>query len=116
MKRLLSYTSIMLIAVCGACWGQIIDPLHGCITGTSCFDNGTVTPTSTNPLPKFTFTVSPGPNTGDFLVEILIPDNATNAASESFTISGTQAGSANTSTIRAIASTSDGLSTMGGVA
>ena len=92
-----------------ACFGQAIDdvpdPLHGCFIGTNCADNGTVTPTNSNPLPTFTFTASAGPLTGDFLVDILVPDNATGAASDSFTISATKAGASNTGTIAATAAT-----------
>lgn len=90
----------LLIATVSACYADILeDPLHGCIIGTSCSDNGTVTPNRPDTVPTFTFTVSPGPNTGDFLVEILIPDSITNAASLHFSISGTKGGSQDTSTI-----------------
>jgi len=76
------------------------DPLHGCIIGTTCVDNGTVTPTTVNPLPTFTFTVSPGPNTGDFLVDVLVPNNEDpTPGSVSFTISGTSAGPIDTGSV-----------------
>lgn len=108
-----------MLFVAGACWGQatdpLIDPLHGCIIGTSCFDNGTVTPTTTNPLPNFTFTASSGPLAGDFLVEILIPDNALNAASLSFDIGATSAGPSNSSTISPTAAVLEGHWTSGGL-
>lgn len=65
------------------------DQLHGCFVSVGCPDNGVVAPTTTNPLPTFTFSDSGGPGTGDFLVEILVPDNTLNAASLSFSISGT---------------------------
>lgn len=83
-----------------ATWAQTIDdPLHGCIIGTNCADNNTVTPTIVKPLPQFTFTVSPGPNSGDFLVDILVPDNeVVNVNALSFTISATEAGLNNTGT------------------
>jgi hypothetical protein len=106
---------VTVLAVSVSAYGQIIDPLHGCIIGTNCADNGTVTPTTTNPLPKFTFTVSPGTNSGDFLVEILVPDNVTGASSEIFSISGTNAGATDTSNIGPVSSTSEGLWTSGGL-
>jgi hypothetical protein len=105
-----------LICAAGASWGDIIDPLHGCIIGTSCFDNGTVTPTTTNPLPNFTFTISPGPQTGDFLVELLVPDNLdTTPALLSFSISGTSGGATDTSPIGPFSSTLKGHWTSGGL-
>lgn len=100
----------------GACWGQIDDPLHGCIIGTTCYDNGTVTPTTTNPMPTFTFTISPGPQIGDFLVDILIPDNEDpTPGSLSFSISGTEGGVLNTSSIGPFSSTLMGDWTSGGL-
>jgi hypothetical protein len=106
-----------LFVAVGACWGQttIDDPLHGCIIGTSCTDNGTVTPTTTNPLPNFTFTISPGPNTGDFLVDILVPNDVPGAGTESYSISATNAGPINTSTIAATGATLKGNWTTGGL-
>ncbi len=79
------------------------------------FDNGTVTPTTVNPLPTFTFTVSPGPQTGGFLVDILIPNNVLNAASLSFSISGTMAGATDSSSIGPDAATLKGDWTSGGL-
>lgn len=78
------------------------DPLHAfCYGSSTCSDNGTVTPTTSNP-PQFGFAISPGPQTGeDYLVDILVPDNDTLPAS--FAITATQAGVANTSTIGATA-------------
>ena len=50
--------------------------LHAfCFSPTAtCTDNGTVTPT-TNPSPNFGFWYSSGPATGDFYVDILVPNN-----------------------------------------
>ncbi len=73
------------------------DPLHAfCWGGTpACLDNGTVTPTTTNP-PNFGFTVSPGPQTGTFLVDVLVPNNLDPSPSLlSFAITGTQGGALN---------------------
>jgi len=61
--------------------------LHGwCGTGStsSCTDNGTNTPTST--ASNFGFTGSPPNQTGDLLIEILVPNNE--ASPSSFTITG----------------------------
>ena len=78
------------------------DPLHAFCWGATpvCLDNGTVTPTSTNP-PNFGFTVSPGPQTGDFRIDVLVPNNA--ALPPNFTITGTQGGLGNNQPINAIA-------------
>ena len=64
------------------------DPLHGCTGVPSvCTDNGTVT-ISTSNSPTYGFTISPGPNTGDYLIIVLIPDNLLGANSESFSVTG----------------------------
>ena len=76
------------------------DALHGfCWGASTCSDNGHVTPTNTNP-PNFGFTASSGPETGDFLVKVLVPNNET---ASGFTITGTQGGTTNTSAISATA-------------
>ncbi len=61
--------------------------LHGwCGTGSvsTCIDNGTNTPTSTTS--NFGFTGSPPDQTGDLLIDILVPNNE--ASPGSFTITG----------------------------
>ncbi len=66
------------------------DPLHGfCFGSSTCTDNGTITPTLSNP-PEFGFNKSP-PNgsTDKFLLEVLVPNSITGAASQSFMLSGT---------------------------
>jgi hypothetical protein len=69
-----------------------MDPLHGyCAVG--CIDNGTNSPTSQNPPVNFGFTISPGPQTGDLLIDILTPNNQAATAS-SFTLTGTLSGTA----------------------
>lgn len=75
------------------------DPLHGCIVGTNCSDNGTVTPVTSNPTPTFTFTASAGPLTGDLLIEVLIPNDVANAGSMNFTVDGTSAGANDNSNV-----------------
>jgi hypothetical protein len=98
----LSAFSMLGIASSGATAQTLVDPLHGFCNGTapSCVDNGTNTPlgsTSTN----FGFSISPGPQTGDLLIELLVPNNDTHPAS--FSLTGTQGGTLNTSPISATA-------------
>jgi hypothetical protein len=51
------------------------DPLHGfCSAG--CSDNGTNTPITSNPPVNWGFTVSPGAQTGDLVIDILVPNTA----------------------------------------
>jgi len=75
--------------------------------------NGTggnqITQTTTNP-PAFGFSVDPGPQTGDFFVDVLIPNNDTVS---SLSISGTNGGAANTSPIAPTTPTSMGNWTSG---
>src|SRR5262249_44276865 len=61
--------------------------LHGTCAG--CSDNGTITPMAIDP-PSFGFTASPDKGTPDsFLLEVLIPDTAPGAATETISITGT---------------------------
>jgi hypothetical protein len=62
------------------------DPLHGECSG--CHDNGTITPTSADPL-TFSFTKSPDTGTETFFLDILIPNNVAGANAEAFSITGT---------------------------
>lgn len=63
---------------------EVLDPLHGyCSVG--CADNGSNSPTGQNPITGFGFTVSPGPASGDLLIEILTPNNVTPVSSYSLT-------------------------------
>jgi hypothetical protein len=72
--------------------GQTPDPLHGCIGSplSSCQNNnGQNTPTTLNPPSPFAFTASPGPSTGDLLIDVLVPNNEDPSPSAlSFTITG----------------------------
>src|SRR5579872_7049342 len=55
--------------------GNIVDPLHAfCYNTSSCTDNGIVTPVSSN-NPSFGFSISPGPQTGYYYVDVLVPNN-----------------------------------------
>jgi hypothetical protein len=71
--------------------------LHGyCAPPTQCLDNGTNSPTSSNPPLQFGFTTSPGPTSGDLWVDVLVPNNEdTNPAAMSFALGGTLTGTAN---------------------
>jgi PEP-CTERM motif len=69
--------------------------LHGyCAGAGQCVDNGTNSPTSTNPPSNFGFVSSPSGETGQFRIDILVPNNAPGANALSFTLSGTLAGAA----------------------
>lgn len=70
--------------------------LHGyCAPSTQCVDNGTNSPTTTNPPSMFGFTTSPGPSTGNLWVDLLIPNNEdTNPSKLSFMLGGTLTGTA----------------------
>ncbi|HSU06505.1 MAG TPA: PEP-CTERM sorting domain-containing protein [Acetobacteraceae bacterium] len=95
LKRLAfrSMAVLPLAAVVAFPGGARADALHAFCFGTStCSDNGTITPTLTNP-PEFGFTKSPdSDSTTKLLLEVLIPDNVSGASSESFSISGTHTG------------------------
>lgn len=82
------------------------DTLHGfCYSPTpACTDNMTNTPTATDP-PNFGFSGSGKSVTGDYLIDLLIPNNVLNANSLSFLISGTQGGTTNTTALGPIAAT-----------
>ena len=99
MKKVLLPSLIFLTLVLasgGAVWADttIIDPLHGVCNGTgtgTCSDNGTNTPLGNSTT--FGFSISPGPQTGDLILDILVPNNY--AIPLSFAITGTQCGAAN---------------------
>jgi len=76
------------------CFAQttVDDPLHGYCAGVGqCVDNGTNSPTSANPPSNFGFTVSPGPASGDLLVDVLTQNNE---PASSFLFTGTVSGTA----------------------
>ena len=51
MRQILLLVTVATILGLGTAWGQTFDPLHGfCWGSSSCSDNGTVTPVSTNPV------------------------------------------------------------------
>src|SRR5215468_10546668 len=84
MRKLLTLAPLLAVmAIGGPAFADVIidDPLHGYCGGPGqCVDNGTNSPTSNNPPTNFGFTISPGPQTGDFLVDILAPSNVDRVA------------------------------------
>jgi len=95
MRQILLLVTVATILGLGTAWGQTFDPLHGfCWGSSSCSDNGTVTPVSTNPV-NFGFESSPGGGTGSLIVVILVPDNEDpSPSSVSFSITGDLTGTA----------------------
>ena len=55
--------------------------------------------------PNFGFWISPGPQTGDYVIDLLVPNDAVNAASLTFNISGTDGGLTDSSLIPSTAAT-----------
>jgi hypothetical protein len=93
IKKILSLSSACLLAFTVMSQTASADTLHGfCWGGSTCTDNGTNTPTSTNP-PKFGFNGSGGDVTGDFVIDFLIPDNVA-AKPVSIGVTGTVSGAA----------------------
>jgi hypothetical protein len=80
-KVLLPVLALLTLALaCGAAsWADTaVDPLHGQCNGTggqTCTDTGVVTPLGNSTT--YGFTISPGPQTGDLRIVILLPDNYT---------------------------------------
>jgi hypothetical protein len=56
-------------------------------------DNGTNSPTTQNPITSFGFTISPGPASGDFLIDVLVPSNEQTGGA-TYAITGTYSGTA----------------------
>jgi hypothetical protein len=96
MKKVLMRVSLVLAFSGISCWADLVpidDPLHGYCQGVGqCVDNGTNSPTTNNSPVNFGFTVSPGPASGDFLLDVLVPNNESKPAS--FAITGTHTGTA----------------------
>jgi hypothetical protein len=69
----------LVLAFGGTVWADTVDdPLHGFCNGTGtgiCSDNQTNTPLGNSTT--FGFSISPGPQTGDLLLDILVPNNYT---------------------------------------
>lgn len=89
LKKVLGVAVVAILV--GLASGAQADTLHGFCTG--CSDNGTNTPTTLNP-PAFGFSGSAGV-TGNFFLDILVPDNQDPSPSSiSFSVSGDLTGTA----------------------
>lgn len=96
MKKLLF--SVLFFAISssvgatGITVDNVLDPLHGYCAGASqCIDNGAISPTTDNPISGLGFDVSPGGQTGDYLIDVLVPNNELTALLQQsgFTFTGT---------------------------
>jgi PEP-CTERM motif len=111
MSKAKSHTAWLLRALSGAvCLGNVAvpvcaapllddDPLQAFCWGAtpSCVANSANTPTSANP-PQFGFDISPSSSTGDYRIEILVPNNeALSPSSLTFYITGGAVSSATAS-------------------
>jgi hypothetical protein len=86
--------SAVAVSLLGSASALSADSLHGYCAGTGqCVDNGTNSPTSINPPSDFGFTVASGPTSGDFVVDLLVPNNE-EAGITTFGITGTLPGTA----------------------
>jgi hypothetical protein len=93
-KLLIAIGTLTSLVLCAAVsHADTIDPLHGYCAGVGqCIDNGTNSPTTSNPPVNFGFTVDPGPASGDLTVDLLVPNNESHASS--YAITGTLSGTA----------------------
>jgi hypothetical protein len=82
-----------LVVFTGTSQADTVDPLHGYCApaGTNCIDNGTNSPSNGNPT-NFGFTISPGPNTGTLMLDVLAPNNV--VSGPSYALTGTLTGTA----------------------
>lgn len=81
-------TAAALLALMATASAEVIDPLHAfCVAPFTCSDNGTVTPVNSQ-TPNFGFLKSPSDGSGDFRLEVLLPDNVAGANTASFTMNG----------------------------
>jgi hypothetical protein len=89
--------------------------LHGFCNSSAgpCIDNGSNTPTTTNP-PNFGFWSSPGGETGTLLIDILVPNNL--AQPPTFTLTGLSGGPFNATLFSGTAWTSGDLDSYLGLA
>ena len=112
MKKLMLAATMLCALASGAKADFVEDPLHGFCAAT-CNDNGTNTPITSNPPVNFGFTVSPGPQTGELYLDILVPNTASVNPANTVTVTGTSivGGSKNFSLFSATAWTSGDLAT-----
>jgi hypothetical protein len=108
-KFLIPIGTLMSLVLCVSV--SQADALHGYCAGVAqCVDNGTNSPSFGSPT-NFGFTVSPGPASGDLIVDVLVPNNL--APVGSFAITGTLSGTA--ALVSATAWTGGSLSTYLGI-
>jgi len=88
VKKFVSLSCLLLL---GFVASAKADSLHG-FCSPACGSNGSTLVSSTDPL-TFGFNAAGGPDTGDYLLEFLVPDNITQPAS--IAVTGTAAGTAN---------------------
>jgi PEP-CTERM motif len=90
----------------------------GASAGTStCSDNGTITPTTMNPLLQFGFTRSPDTNSGltgtiGFELVVLVPDTAAGAGSQTLKYTGTGTGVTGSQTLGLVGDWTNGGTTL----
>ena len=117
-----SAVAVLVTAVIGIGFPMsAIATLHGfCAGAGQCIDNGTNSPTTNNPPQNFGFVSSPSGETGQFRIDILVPNNeaASPPGSVSFGLTGNNANSVTgTATLfSATAFTSGQLDTYLGIA
>jgi hypothetical protein len=104
ISKLLSRASMSLGVIAGGISVALFSApaaatLHGyCNTNpatlpsTTCLDNNTNSPTMVNPPLQFGFTTSPGPQTGQLFIDVLVPNN--NPLTPGFALTGTLSGTA----------------------
>lgn len=111
MLRKLAVISIAVVALALVTAPAQADTLHGfcgaSAATSTCMDNGTITPTSLNPLLQFGFTSSPDTNSGlttpTFELVVLVPDTAAGAGSQTLTYTGTGTGVTAATTLTLVA-------------
>jgi len=80
LRVLVTAAATILLALASQPASAIVidDPLHGQCNGSgggACIDNGTNTPLGNST--SFSFSISPGPQTGDLVLDVLVPNNQT---------------------------------------
>jgi hypothetical protein len=93
-----------VIAICGvgSLPANANTALHGYCApaATQCIDNGSNSPTSKNPPQSFGFTVGSGPMSGDFVMDILVPNNEDSSPSKwDYLITSTKGGLSGTANL-----------------
>ncbi len=88
-KTLLATAALLALSSVARADIVVDDPLHGFVQGcATCTDNGTNTPIHTNPPQNFGFSVDPGPQTGNLILDFLVPNTAVPAGDLQSSTSG----------------------------